>query len=58
MKTKAVRMYGKDSKLELEDCIKLAIATSAGAVTTIGTKAPDRELVEELQKQVEMIPFV
>lgn len=54
----AALTYGIDSKLELEDCIKLAIATSAGAVTTIGTKAPDRELVEELQKQVEMIPFV
>ena len=51
----AALTYGMDGKLPLEECIKLAMATSAGAVTTIGTKAPERELVEELQKQVEII---
>ncbi len=51
----AALTYGLDAGLDLEACIRLAIATSAGAVTTKGTKPPTRELVDELQKQVEII---
>lgn len=38
--------------LSFEESIRLGIATSAGAVTTIGTKPPSMELVEELKQQV------
>jgi 1-phosphofructokinase len=38
--------------LPLEECAKLGIATSAGAVTTKGTKPPKRELVDALLKEV------
>ncbi|MDF2586549.1 MAG: 1-phosphofructokinase [Anaerocolumna sp.] len=47
--------YGIDQKLEFADCIRLGIATSAGAVTTKGTKPPTRELVDELMKKVEVV---
>ncbi len=36
----------------LEDMVRLAIAASAGAVTTEGTKAPSLELIMNLQEQV------
>lgn len=49
--------YGIDLGLSLEECVKLAMATSAGAVTTIGTKAPERTLVDALQQQVEILPL-
>ncbi len=39
-------------KYNMEDMIKLCIATSAGAVTTVGTKPPSLELVNELKEQV------
>lgn len=51
----AALTYGIDQGLSFTDCVKLGVATSAGAVTTIGTKAPERSLVDELQKQVEII---
>ncbi len=51
----AALSFGIDSGLPMEECIKLGVATSAGAVTTIGTKPPTRELVDELQKQVKLI---
>lgn len=47
--------YGYHEKRSLEDCVTLGMATSAGAVTTIGTKPPTKELVEELAKQVNMV---
>jgi 1-phosphofructokinase len=47
--------YGIDQKLNISDCIRLGIATSAGAVTTKGTKPPTRELVDELMKKVEIV---
>lgn len=50
----AALTYGIDSKLTLLDCIRLGMATSAGAVTTKGTKPPTRELVDELARQVEI----
>lgn len=51
----AALSYGIDSEFDMEECIKMGVATSAGAVTTIGTKPPTRELVENLKKQVEII---
>ena len=50
----AAMAYGWDRKLPLEDCIRLCMGVSAGAVTTIGTKPPSRELVDELAAQAEL----
>lgn len=50
----AALTYGIDSKLDLVDCIRLGVATSAGAVTTKGTKPPTRELVDELMQKVDV----
>lgn len=47
--------YGLDLKLPMEECIKIGVAASAGAVTTIGTKPPVKELVETLKEQVNLI---
>lgn len=44
--------YAWDNHLPVEEMIRLGIAVSAGAVTTVGTKPPSRELVEELKEQV------
>ena len=44
--------YAWNEKLPADEKIRLCIAVSAGAVTTIGTKPPAKELVEELKKQV------
>lgn len=46
--------YSWDRKLSLEDTVTLGMAVSAGAVTTIGTKPPSVEVVEELKRQVIM----
>lgn len=48
----AALAYAWDKKLGNEETMKLCMATSAGAVTTIGTKPPARELVDELIEQV------
>ncbi len=48
--------YGLNMKLPLEECGALGVAASAGAVTTQGTKPPNRELVDNLLKRVEVIP--
>lgn len=50
----AALAFGIDNNLDFENCIKLAVATSAGAVTTIGTKPPTLDLINQLQKQVEL----
>ena len=50
----AAMAYAWESKLDREETIRLCMAASAGAVTTIGTKPPTRELVDELKKQVVM----
>lgn len=50
----AALSYGIHQGLPLADCAKLGIATSAGAVTTKGTKPPRRELVEQLLKEVKV----
>ncbi len=51
----AALSYGLNQGLPLEECAKLGLATSAGAVTTKGTKPPSRELVDELLQKVEVI---
>ena len=50
----AAMAYGWDQKLSLEDCIRICMGVSAGAVTTVGTKPPSGELVKELAAQVEL----
>ncbi len=47
--------YALDQNLSTLDCVKLAMATSAGAVSTIGTKPPAKELVMKLKEQVEIL---
>lgn len=44
--------YSWDVRLSGEDVIRLCMAVSAGAVTTIGTKPPAKELVDTLKEQV------
>lgn len=51
----AALSYGIDLNLSIEECIKLGVATSAGAVTTVGTKPPSKELVDTLKQQVSLI---
>lgn len=53
----AALAYGLDSDIPYEESAKLAIATSAGACTTLGTKPPARALVDELVKEVKIIPL-
>ncbi len=48
----AALAYAWDRNLTSEETVKLCMATSAGAVTTVGTKPPSREVVDELIKQV------
>lgn len=48
----AALAYAWDKELSDEETVKLCMATSAGAVTTIGTKPPTRELVDKLIEQV------
>lgn len=47
-------VYSMEEGKELESAIRVAVATSAGAVMTSGTKPPTRELVRELEKQVHL----
>lgn len=44
--------YAWEQKLNAEETIRLCMAASAGAVTTIGTNPPSRELVDALKEQV------
>jgi len=48
----AALSYAADSGMNWEDSIRLSMAASAGAVTTVGTKPPQRMLVEQFMKQV------
>ena len=50
--------YGINQGYSMEECAKLGIATSAGAVTTVGTKPPTRTVVDGLLGQVTMVGFV
>lgn len=44
--------YGVQKGCDLKDSASLAVATSAGAVTTVGTKPPTLETVQKLLKNV------
>ncbi len=44
--------YAVEQGYTLEDTVRLAVASSAGAVTTEGTKAPTLELILSLREQV------
>ncbi len=44
--------YAWECKMNTEEMIRLCMAVSAGAVTTVGTKPPTRELVELLYQRV------
>lgn len=46
--------YAWDKGLSSEETVKLCMAVSAGAVTTIGTKPPSLQVVEVLKGQVEL----
>lgn len=48
----AALAYGFTRKLSAQRQMRLCMAAAAGAVTTIGTKPPCRELVEELMEKV------
>lgn len=50
----AALAYAYDKGMSFEESIRLSMAVSAGAVTTIGTKPPAKELVYELINQVEI----
>lgn len=50
----AALAYAWDQNLDDEQTVRMCIATSAGAVTTIGTKPPTRAPVDELMRQVEI----
>jgi 1-phosphofructokinase len=46
--------YASEQSMTWEESAALAMATAAGAVTTIGTKAPDRQLVDEFLKKIHL----
>lgn len=46
--------YGLEQELSFEELVKLAVATSAGAVMTKGTQPASKEQVRELMKEVEI----
>ena len=48
----AAYAYAWERKLSKEETVKLCMATSAGAVTTTGTKPPSKELVYELLEKL------
>jgi 1-phosphofructokinase len=50
----AALAYGLDQGLSPEQSMTLAMAASAAAVTTAGTKAPDLALVKELETKVQL----
>lgn len=50
----AALAYGLDAELPFEETARLSIAASAGSCTTIGTKPPAKELVDELVKEVKL----
>lgn len=47
-------VYSMEEGKTLEDAIRVAVATSAGAVMTAGTKPPTREMVQELEERVHL----
>lgn len=53
----AALSYAWNEGMPPEETVKLCMAVSAGAVTTIGTKPPSREVVESLLEQVVIEPI-
>lgn len=51
----AALAFAWENNLDQKETVRLCMATSAGAVTTIGTKPPSKETVEQLKKQVIII---
>ena len=47
--------YAYDNGMDFKSAAKLAIAASAGAVMTEGTKPPDINTVRELLRQVKLV---
>lgn len=52
----AAMAYAWEKKFTMEQYAAFAMAASAGAVTTIGTKPPSKEMIDALLKKVELIP--
>lgn len=50
----AAMAHGWETQLSVEETIRLCMAASAGAVTTVGTKPPKQEIVEELKTKVKI----
>lgn len=50
----AALSYSWDEGMSFEDTVRTCMAVSAGAVITIGTKPPSREVVDSLIEQVEI----
>ena len=50
----AALAFAYDKKLSEKEMVKLCMAVSAGAVTTVGTKPPQKEMVEYLMTEVRM----
>jgi 1-phosphofructokinase len=48
--------YALEKRLSFEETVKLAMASSIGAVTTKGTNAPSLELVKELMDRIVLEP--
>ena len=48
----AALAYAWENGLDDDELMRLCMAASAGAVTTVGTKPPAKELVERLKKEV------
>lgn len=48
----AALSYAWDKKMTAKETVTLCMAVSAGAVTTIGTKPPTKEMVDTLMEQV------
>lgn len=48
----AAMAYSFEKKMEPRETARLCMAVSAGAVMTVGTKQPEKQLVKQLMKQV------
>lgn len=51
----AALVFAKDTNMSWEEGITLAMAASNGAVTTMGTKTPEKSVITALQKQVKQV---
>lgn len=47
-------VYSMEEGKSFEDAIRVAVATSAGAVMTAGTKPPTSEMVQKLEERVHL----